>query len=137
MLSPKSKAEQDAFIATGLLPVSCAVDYLATLVWLFGGLLETDAVWAYRTIGQLPCSSLSRAETQPVALHCRCAHRDRNPRSHRVVTLPDRLGEELGRRCMGGEQSKRRLGVGDGKGCEGMGKGCHAFEKEPEKALRK
>lgn len=64
MLSPKSKAEQDAIIATGLLPVSCAVDYLATLVWLFGGLLETDAVWAYRTIGR---AKTSRSVTKRLA----------------------------------------------------------------------
>lgn len=50
MLRSKSKAERDAVIATGLLPVSAAIDLLATLVWPFGGLLEIDAVWAYASI---------------------------------------------------------------------------------------
>jgi hypothetical protein len=50
MLRSKSKAERDAVIATGLLPVSAAIDILATLVWPFGGLLEIDAVWAYASI---------------------------------------------------------------------------------------
>jgi len=47
MLRSKSKAQKDTVIATGLLPVSFAIDVLATLVWPFGGLLEIDAVWAY------------------------------------------------------------------------------------------
>ena len=47
MLRSKSKAQRDTIIATGLLPVSAAIDILATLVWPFGGLLEVDAVWAY------------------------------------------------------------------------------------------
>lgn len=50
MMRSKSKAERDAIIATGLLPVSAAIDILATLVWPFGGLLEIDAVWAYSSI---------------------------------------------------------------------------------------
>ena len=50
MLRSKSKAQKDAAIATGLLPVAAAIDTLATLVWPFGGLLEIDAVWAYASI---------------------------------------------------------------------------------------
>ncbi|KAK5115100.1 hypothetical protein LTR62_001797 [Meristemomyces frigidus] len=50
MMRSKSKAERDAIIATGLLPVAGAIDILATLVWPFGGLLEVDAVWAYSSI---------------------------------------------------------------------------------------
>ncbi|KAF2769482.1 hypothetical protein EJ03DRAFT_382630 [Teratosphaeria nubilosa] len=50
MLRSKSKAERDAIIATGLLPVSACIDLLATLVWPFGGLLEIDAVWAFASI---------------------------------------------------------------------------------------
>ena len=46
MLRSKSKAQRDAIIATGLLPVSAAIDILATVVWPFGGLLEIDGVWA-------------------------------------------------------------------------------------------
>jgi hypothetical protein len=50
MLRSKSKAQKDSIIATGLLPVSFAVDVLATLVWPFGGLLEIDSVWLYSSI---------------------------------------------------------------------------------------
>ena len=46
----KSKAQKDAVLATGLLPVSAAIDILATFVWPFGGLLEVDGVWAYSSI---------------------------------------------------------------------------------------
>lgn len=55
MLPSKSKAEKVASIATGLLPVSFAIDILATLVGPFGGLLEIDAVWA--------CASIRGAKT--------------------------------------------------------------------------
>ena len=50
MMRTKSKAQRDAIIATGLLPVSGAIDLMATLVWPFGGLLEIDGVWAYSSI---------------------------------------------------------------------------------------
>lgn len=50
MLRSKSKAQRDSIIATGLLPVSFAIDMLAVLVWPFGGLLEVDAVWLYSSI---------------------------------------------------------------------------------------
>ncbi|KAK7715956.1 hypothetical protein SLS57_006707 [Botryosphaeria dothidea] len=50
MLRTKSKAQHDAVLATGLLPVSFAVDLLATVVWPFGGLVEIDGVWAYSSI---------------------------------------------------------------------------------------
>lgn len=50
MLRTKSKAQKDAVIATGLIPVSFAVDILATLVWPFGGLGEIDTVWAVASI---------------------------------------------------------------------------------------
>ncbi|KAI5195276.1 hypothetical protein E4T39_08308 [Aureobasidium subglaciale] len=46
MMRSKSKAQRDSIIATGLLPVSAAVDIMLTLIWPFGGLLEIDAVWA-------------------------------------------------------------------------------------------
>ena len=46
----KTKAQKDAVLATGLLPVSAAIDIMATLVWPFGGLLEIDGVWAYSSI---------------------------------------------------------------------------------------
>lgn len=50
MLRSKSKAQRDAVIATGLLPVSFAIDVLLTFIWPFGGLLEIDAVWAAASI---------------------------------------------------------------------------------------
>ncbi|KAF2663232.1 hypothetical protein BT63DRAFT_380170 [Microthyrium microscopicum] len=50
MLRTKSKADRDAVLATGLIPVSAAIDLLATPVWPFGGLLEMDGVWAYSSI---------------------------------------------------------------------------------------
>lgn len=50
MLRSKSKAQRDSVIATGLLPVSFAIDVLATLVWPFGGLLEIDSVWLYSSV---------------------------------------------------------------------------------------
>lgn len=66
----QSKAQKDAIIATGLLPVSLALDVrikihpscssylpftdisqiLFTVVWPFGGLLEIDGVWAAASI---------------------------------------------------------------------------------------
>lgn len=46
----ESKAAKDAIIATSLLPLSFAIDTLATPVWPFGGLPEIDAVGAYASI---------------------------------------------------------------------------------------
>lgn len=50
MLRSKSRAQRDAAIATGMLPVAAAIDTLVMFVWPFGGLLEIDAVWAYASI---------------------------------------------------------------------------------------
>lgn len=50
MLRTKTKAQKDAVISTGLIPVAFAIDVLATLVWPFGGLAEIDTVWAYANI---------------------------------------------------------------------------------------
>ncbi|KAI4718563.1 hypothetical protein E4T48_05226 [Aureobasidium sp. EXF-10727] len=50
MMRSKSKAQRDSIIATGLLPVSAAIDIMLTLIWPFGGLLEIDAVWAAASI---------------------------------------------------------------------------------------
>ena len=50
MMRAKSKAQRDSVIATGLLPVTAAIDILATVIWPFGGLLEVDGVWAYSSI---------------------------------------------------------------------------------------
>ena len=45
MVRSKDKAQKDAIIATGLMPVALGVDILATMIWPFGGLAEIDAVW--------------------------------------------------------------------------------------------
>ncbi|KAG9031588.1 hypothetical protein FRB95_002517 [Tulasnella sp. JGI-2019a] len=50
MMRTRTKAKRDAVIATGLLPVTAAIDIMATLVWPFGGLLEIDSVWAFSSI---------------------------------------------------------------------------------------
>ncbi|KEQ72892.1 hypothetical protein M436DRAFT_47563 [Aureobasidium namibiae CBS 147.97] len=50
MMRSKSKAQRDSIVATGLLPVSAAIDIMLTLIWPFGGLLEIDAVWATASI---------------------------------------------------------------------------------------
>ena len=50
MLRAKTKAQRDAVISTGLMPVAYGIDILATFVWPFGGLGEIDTVWAYSTI---------------------------------------------------------------------------------------
>lgn len=50
MMRSKSKVQRDAVIATGLLPVSAAIDLLSTPIWPFGGLLEVDGLWAYSSI---------------------------------------------------------------------------------------
>ena len=44
MMQSKTKAQRDAVIATGLMPVSFAIDVLATVIWPFDGLLEIDSV---------------------------------------------------------------------------------------------
>ena len=46
----KSKAQKDAVLATGLIPVSVAIDVLATVIWPFGGLAEIDTVWAVASV---------------------------------------------------------------------------------------
>ncbi|KAJ8609571.1 hypothetical protein MRB53_039022 [Persea americana] len=47
MLRTKTKAQRDAVIGTGMLPVAFGIDVMLTLVWPFGGLAEVDGVWAY------------------------------------------------------------------------------------------
>ncbi|OLN96377.1 hypothetical protein CCHL11_00728 [Colletotrichum chlorophyti] len=47
MMRTKSKAQRDAIIATGLLPISLAID---TVMIAVSGLFEVNAVWAYFTI---------------------------------------------------------------------------------------
>ncbi|KAF1348703.1 hypothetical protein BDV97DRAFT_354154 [Delphinella strobiligena] len=50
LMRTKSKAQKDAVLATGLLPVSACIDLCLTLIWPFGGLLEIDGVWAAASI---------------------------------------------------------------------------------------
>ena len=50
MLRAKTKAQRDAIISTGLMPVAYGIDILATVIWPFGGLGEIDTVWAYASI---------------------------------------------------------------------------------------
>lgn len=50
MMHSKTKAQRDAVIATGLMPVSFAIDVLAVVILSFGGLLEIDSVWVYSSI---------------------------------------------------------------------------------------
>ncbi|RSH90989.1 hypothetical protein EHS25_010165 [Saitozyma podzolica] len=46
LMRTKSKAQKDAVIATGLLPVALALDWALMFVgWIFGGALEVDGVW--------------------------------------------------------------------------------------------
>jgi hypothetical protein len=46
LLRTKTKAQRDTIIATGLLPVTLAIDWALVFVgWVFGGALEVDAVW--------------------------------------------------------------------------------------------
>ncbi|KAL7422450.1 hypothetical protein Q5752_003098 [Cryptotrichosporon argae] len=46
LLRTKSKAQKDAVIATGLLPVAACLDWALIFVgWVFGGALEVDGVW--------------------------------------------------------------------------------------------
>ncbi|OHF03224.1 hypothetical protein CORC01_01608 [Colletotrichum orchidophilum] len=61
MLRTKSKAQRDAIIATGLLPVSLAID---TVMIAVSGLFEVNAVWAYFTIKG---SKTARSVTKRIA----------------------------------------------------------------------
>ncbi|TEA15797.1 hypothetical protein C8034_v001926 [Colletotrichum sidae] len=61
MLRTKSKAQRDAIIATGLLPVSLAIDLVMIAV---SGLFEVNAVWAYFTIKG---SKTARSVTKRIA----------------------------------------------------------------------
>jgi hypothetical protein len=58
MMQSKTKARRDAVIATGLMPVSFAINVLAIVISPFGGLLEIDSVWAYSSVrGAKPARS--------------------------------------------------------------------------------
>ncbi|TKA27546.1 hypothetical protein B0A50_04376 [Salinomyces thailandicus] len=156
MLRSKSQAQRDAIIATDLLPVSLAIDTLATfpvslaidtlatLVWPFGGLLKIDAVWAH--------ASIRGAKTSQRYLAARC--HERSPELCPFVVAPPtdtEVLEAIGwsasqtggvERNWEDEQWEVSEVMGDlkqvmSKGAKEGGKWCGAFEKEPEKALKK
>ncbi|GAB1740861.1 hypothetical protein NU219Hw_g5940t1 [Hortaea werneckii] len=177
MLRSKSKAEKDAIVATGLLPVSFAIDTLATLVWPFGGLLEIDAVWAYASIrGAKTSRSVTKrlASTSETGDHdkdkltlnftpsarlallekylaARCHEREPKlfpyiaavPTETEILEAigwsPSQIGSEKNWKDEAWEVSevKEDLKSVMAKGAKEWGKWCHAFEKEPEKALKK
>ena len=86
MLRSKSQAQRDAIIASSLLPVSFAVDVLATVIWPFGGLLEIDSVWAYSSIrGAKASRSVTKRLTSSSSSAAGAAHAS-NPDAN---TLPD------------------------------------------------
>ena len=68
MVRTKSKAQRDAILATGLLPVTAAIDICATVIWPFGGLLEVDSVWAYSSLrGAKTARSVTKRLTSSIA----------------------------------------------------------------------
>ena len=98
MLRSKSKAERDAVIATGLLPVTAAIDILATVVWPFGGLLEIDGVWAYASIRG---AKTSRDVTKRLSADTSTTDADKNTLHLNFVPSPrlQLLERYLGARC--------------------------------------
>ena len=101
MMRTKTKAQRDAVIATGLLPVAEAVDLLATFVWPFGGLMEIDAVWAY---GNIRGAKTARSVTKRLA----STGDDDGGELHLSFTPSDRieiLSKYLTSRCHGRDAS--------------------------------
>ena len=186
MMRSKSKAQRDAIIATGLLPVSAAIDILATVIWPFGGLLEVDGVWAYssirgaktaRSVTKRLTSSTKHGGTHPETeeqvmqgdklrmsfqqdprmevlyryLGSMCTKRD--PKvfpSMGTATTESEVLEAIGwaPSQTGGEKNwedeqwetsevKDDLRNVMGKGAREWDKWCKAFEKSPQKALKK
>jgi hypothetical protein len=179
MLRSKSKAQKDAVIATGLLPVAFAVDMLAILIWPFGGLLEIDAVWAGSSIRgaktarsvtkrlqsttpddtkhddaklKLTFTPSQRLEVLRRYLASICHQRDpklfksegQAPTESEVLEAlgwsPSQTGGET--RNWEDEQwevqeVKDDLRLTMGKGGKEWDKWCKAFQKDPEKALKK
>jgi hypothetical protein len=179
MMRAKSKAQKDAVIATGLIPVSAAVDICATLVWPFGGLLEIDSVWAYSSIRgaktarsvtkrlnsssptdgehddhklKLTFTPSARLDVLRQYLAAECHKRDPklfpaegpSPTESQVLEAigwsPSQNGGET--RNWEDEQwevneVKDDLRQTMGKGGKEWEKWCKAYEKDPEKALKK
>jgi len=177
MLRSKSKAQKDAVIATGLLPVGFAIDILLTFVWPFGGLAEIDAVWmassirgaktARSTTKRLTSSSSDgkheedqlkltfrpspRLEVLRQYLAAQCHQRDAKMFRASVSPTESEVLEAIGwsPSQTGGEgrnwedeawetsEVKEDLRAVMGKGGREWVKWCKAFEKDPEKALKK
>ncbi|KAI4135346.1 MAG: hypothetical protein LQ347_000765 [Umbilicaria vellea] len=161
MLRSKSKAQRDAIIASGLLPVSAAIDLLATVVWPFGGLLEIDSVWAYSSIrGAKAARSVTkrltfRPEPRIELLHrylaARCAERDAMFRAAGPPPTETEVLEAIGwaPALRGGATAnwedeqwevvevKEDLRNVMKKGAKEWGAWCKGFAKDPEKAVKK
>jgi len=183
MLRSRDKAQRDAVIATGLLPVSAAIDILATLVWPFGGLLEIDSVWLYssfrgaktarsvtkRLHSSAPPSAAPGAAGEPMLklsfapeprldvlrryLLSQCHGRDpwMFVSDGRPVPTETEVVGAIGwsPSSNGGEtknwedeqwelqEVKEDLKTTMGKGAKEWAKWCKAYEKNPEKALKK
>lgn len=178
MLRTKTKAQRDAIISTGLMPVAYGIDILATLVWPFGGLGEIDTVWAYANIRgaktarsvtkrlsssstsgdaekdklQLHFTPSTRLETLRKYLAAQCHKRDQKlfPGYTASPTETDVL-EAIGwsPSQTGGEQKnwedeqwemtevKDDLKLVMHKAAKEWDKWCRAYEKNPEKAMKK
>jgi len=178
MMRSKTKAQKDAIIATGLLPVSACIDICATLIWPFGGLLEIDGVWA---VASIRGAKTSRSVTKRLTSSSKTGKHDEDQLRLEFVPSPrlETLDKYLGARCherdpklfhspgvpptetevleaigwapsqTGGEQKNwedeqwETVEVKDdikstmGKGAREWDKWVKAFEKNPEKALKK
>lgn len=178
MLRTKTKAQKDAIISTGLLPVAYGIDILATLVWPFGGLGEIDTVWAYSNIrGAKTARSVTKrlSSTSTTGDHQQDTLKLNFEPSQRVEVLrrylnadchktdaklfPDYLTgptesdvlEAIGwnPHQSGGESKnwedeqweqqevKEDMKLVMHKGAKEWRKWCKAFEKDPEKAMKK
>jgi hypothetical protein len=177
MMRSKSKAQKEAVLATSLLPITAAVDILATIVWPFGGLLEIDSVWAYSSIrGAKTAHSVTkrltsssepgqedgklklrfvpseRLEVLRAYLAAKCVDRDPHlfgspgvrPTETEVLSAigwsPSQVtGEERNWEDEQWETSEVRDDLKNvmGKAAKTWDKWCRAYEKDPEKALKK
>ncbi|GJC84602.1 hypothetical protein ColLi_07440 [Colletotrichum liriopes] len=106
MMRTKSKAQRDAIIATGLLPVSLAID---TVMIAVSGLFEVNAVWAYFTIKgsktarsvtkRLASSSKKPESIDPEKSEAEMAKEDKLKLSFRPATRIDVLARYLEAEC--------------------------------------
>ena len=88
----KSKAQRDTVIATGLLPVSFAVDLMATLVWPFGGLVEADGYFLYSSMrGAKTARSVTKRLNSSADSGVASASGDSGPQLHLTFKQSPRL----------------------------------------------